>query len=64
MLWPDVASALEGLRVTLEVAIWAYDSVDNDFGIKNVFTKYLKDRFLFIFISVQSVSPSYIYVLF
>ena len=32
-LWMKVASALEGLRVSLEIVIWIHDTFDNNLKI-------------------------------
>ena len=41
-LHTKVTSALEGLRVSLEIAVWAYVNFGNILQIKNCFTKDLK----------------------
>ena len=39
-------SNMEGLKVPQEIAVWIFDTFDNNFGIENDFTKYLKERCL------------------
>ena len=43
VLWTKVASALEGLRVPPEIAVWMYDTFDNIFGSETDFTEYLRE---------------------
>ena len=43
VLWTKVASALEGLRVLVETAVWNYLTFDSTFGMKNNLTIYVKD---------------------
>ena len=34
------------IRVPLEIVVWIFDTFDYNFGIKNYFTKYLKESCL------------------
>ena len=46
VLWMKVASALEGFkcrRVSLATVVWIYDTLGNNFQIKNDLTKYFKE---------------------
>ena len=41
--WSHHSTCLFISRVSLEIGVWIYDTFDDDFRIKNVFTKYLKE---------------------
>ena len=43
VLWGKAASALEGLRVPPEVAVWIYNTFDDNLGIESYCTKYLNE---------------------
>ena len=44
VLWAKVASALEGLRLLLDVVVWISNTFDDNFGTKNDCTKYFKEN--------------------
>ena len=40
---PQVFNLFKCLRIHPEIVVWILDTSDNNFGIKNHFTKYLKE---------------------